>query len=103
MSYRIVSSKPMIAIFFIGKYNEAQLLISGMQIDNDPFPTNALELPNKHINQAKSTKGKNEIIGEERFKLLKKGKQKLLEKTLDATSKTSTPSGDKDISTIAVP
>jgi hypothetical protein len=94
MSYLIVSSKPMIAIFFVGKYNEARLLFSGMQIDNDPFPTNALELPNK---------GKNEIIGEERFKLLKKGKQKLLEKTLDATSKTSTPSGDKDISTIAVP
>jgi hypothetical protein len=74
-----------------------------MQIDNDPFPTNALELQNKHINQAKSTKRKNEIIGEERFILLKKGKQKLLEKTPDATLKTSTPSWGKDISTIAVP
>jgi len=74
-----------------------------MQIDNGPFPTNAFELQNKHINQAKSTKGKNEIIGEERFKLLKKGKQKLLEKTPDATSKTSTPLGGKDISTIAMP
>ena len=54
--------------------NEGRLIISAMQIDQNPFPMNTyvLELKNPKVliqpNQVKSTKGKNVIIGEERSK-----------------------------------
>ena len=67
--------------------NEGRLVISGMQIDQNPFPmhTHVLELKNPKVlirpNQAKSTKGKNVIIGEERPE-----KKMMQNKTLRATS-----------------
>ena len=67
--------------------NEIQLIISGMQIDQNPFPmhTHVLELKNPKVlirpNQAESTKGKNVIIGEERPE-----KKTLQNKTSRATS-----------------
>jgi len=48
------------------------LVISGMQVDQNPFPlhTHVLELKNPKVlirpNQIESTKGKNVVIGEER-------------------------------------
>jgi hypothetical protein len=67
--------------------NEGRLVISGMQIDQNPFPmpTHVLELKNPKVlirlNQAESTKGKNVIIGEERPE-----KKMMQNKTLRATS-----------------
>jgi len=60
-----------------------------MQIDNNPFTVHTVELHNPKIliwpNQAKSTKGKNVVIGEPRSEQKKK--------SLEASSKSSTLGG----------
>jgi hypothetical protein len=52
--------------------NEGQLCLKQMQVDNDPFSVNAIDLQGAKVlvqpEQAESTKGKNVIIGEERPK-----------------------------------
>jgi len=71
--------------------NEERLVISAMQVDQNPFPMHAhvLELKNPKAliwpSQAESTKGKNVIIGEER--------KVLQSKTPRAATKTSTLGG----------
>jgi hypothetical protein len=62
----------MIAIYFDRKYNrpsmEANCVLSKMQVDNNPFPVNAIDLQGAKVlvrpKQAESTKGKNVIIDE---------------------------------------
>jgi hypothetical protein len=52
--------------------NGGQLCLKQMQVDNNPFPVNAIDLQGAKLlvrpEQAESTKGKNVIIGEERHK-----------------------------------
>src|SRR6185312_518295 len=56
--------------------NEGRLVVPQMQIDNNHFPVHAVEIQNPKIlirpNQAKSTKGKNVVIDEQRFEQKKK-------------------------------
>ena len=68
--------------------DEGRLVIPAMQVDRIPFPVHMLELENPKVlirpHQAKSTKGKNVIIGEERPE-----KKVLQSKTSRATAKAS--------------
>jgi hypothetical protein len=52
--------------------NGGQLCLKQMQVDNNPFPVNAIDLQGAKVvvrpEQAESTRGKNVIIGEERHK-----------------------------------
>ena len=74
--------------------NEGRLVMSAMQVDQNPFPMHAhvLELKNPKVliwpSQAESTKGKNVVIGEERLE-----KKVLQSKTPRASTRTSTLGG----------
>ena len=74
--------------------NEGRLIISAMQIDQNPFPMHMhmLELTNPKVlirpDQAKTTKGENVIIGEERPK-----RKVLQKKTPRVAAKASTLGG----------
>jgi len=76
--------------------NEGRLVISRMQIDQNPFSIHTLELSNPKVlirpHQAESAKGKNVVVGEERH-----GKEVLQNKTPRVTGKASTLGGqDKE-------
>ena len=66
--------------------NEGRLVVPQMQIDNNHFPVHTVEFQNPKVlirpSQAKSTKGKNVVIGEPRSEQKKK--------SLEASSKNST-------------
>ena len=74
--------------------NEERLVISAMQVDQNPFPMHAhvFELKNPKVliwpSQAESTKGKNMVIDEERHE-----RKVLQSKTPRASTKTSTLGG----------
>jgi hypothetical protein len=72
--------------------NEGRLVVTAMQIDQNPFPVHTLELLNPKVlirpHQAESAKGKNVVIGEERH-----GKEVLQNKTPRVTAKASTLRG----------
>ena len=74
--------------------NEGRLVISAMQIDQNPFPVHTLELSNPKVlirpHQAESTKGKNVVVGEERHE-----KRVLQSKTPRASTRTSTLGGQR--------
>ena len=71
--------------------NEWRLVIPNMQVDQNPFPVHMLELNNPKVlvrlSQAKSTKGKNVVIGDERpeKKLTLKKKKKADNKSTGLT------------------
>ena len=72
--------------------NEGRLVISAMQIDQNPFPVHTLELSNPKVlirpHQAESTKGKNVVVGEERHE-----KKVLQSKTPRVATEASTLGG----------
>ena len=70
-----------------------------MQVDHTPFPVHAIELQSPKIliwpSQAKSTKRKNIIIGEERSEPLKQSKKIPLKKSPKVSLKNSTLAGQE--------
>jgi hypothetical protein len=75
--------------------NEGRLIFHAMQVDNNPFPINTLELNNPKVliqpDQSEKSKGKNAIIGEQRPEI--KVQDKLLEDTPKVEAKASTLGG----------
>src|SRR6185312_3633951 len=71
--------------------NEGRIIVPQMKVDQNPFPTHThvLELSNPKVlirpSQAKSTKGKNVVIGEARSRPSKPSKE-IPEKKKDAKS-----------------
>jgi len=61
------------------------LALDATQVDRNPFSIHTLELTNPKVliwpNEAETTKGKNLIVGEERFESSEKGMKASLEKT----------------------
>ena len=81
--------------------NEGRIVILQMKVDQNPFPTHThmLELNNPKVlirpNQAKSAKGKNIIIGEERSELSKSHQEAPAKKVPEDSLKNSTLGGQE--------
>ena len=81
--------------------NEDRLVFPQMKVDQNPFPayTHMLELNNPKVlirpNQAESTKGKNIVVGEERYDLSKSRQKAPAKKTPEDSLKNSTLGGQE--------
>ena len=79
--------------------NEGRIIVQQIKVDQNPFPahTYVLELSNPKVlirpNQAESTRGKNVIIGEERFEPLKSHQEAPAKKIPEDLLKGSTLGG----------
>ena len=81
--------------------NEGRIIVPQMKVDQNPFPahTYVLELSNPKVlirpNQAESTRGKNVIIGEERFEPSKSHQEAPAKKIPEDLLKDSTLGGQE--------